>query len=84
LTVTDGVALSSQSGFKTKIERIRNPPFTTLIEVLGEGQWRVHRNVAHSVDAILKAQSARGQRPRLGTEIRSYNSSGQMTITFEE
>jgi hypothetical protein len=40
-------------GKKTRLERAGAPAFTTLVEVLGRGQYRVHRDLAASVDAAL-------------------------------
>ena len=84
-TVGDVLALNSQGGQKFKIERSKLPPFGILIEVLGDNRWRVHRDVARSVDGLLRAQSARSvKRPVLGTEIRSYDRAGRMVIEFED
>jgi hypothetical protein len=38
---------------KTRWERRGAPTFSTLVEVLSCNRWRVHMNVARSVDAIL-------------------------------
>lgn len=38
---------------KTRLERRGAPAFSTLLEVLGCNRWRLHMNVACSVDAIL-------------------------------
>jgi hypothetical protein len=38
---------------KTRTERRGEPAFPTLVEVLARNRWRVHMNVARSVDALL-------------------------------
>jgi hypothetical protein len=41
---------------KTRLERAGQPAFRHLVEVLGRGRFRVHRNLAASVDALLLEQ----------------------------
>ena len=38
---------------KTRTERKGAPAFSTLVEMLSQDRWRVHHNVAQSVDALL-------------------------------
>ena len=44
-------------------------------------RWRIHRNVAASVDAVLAAQTAGHlAQVQLETEIRSYDGAGKMVV----
>ena len=43
----------SNGGSKTRTERKGLPAFSCLVEVLDHNKWRVHLNVAASVDALL-------------------------------
>ncbi len=69
------VTCRSNRGSKTRLERRGAPAFTSLVEVVGHSRWRIHRNVAASVDALLA-----GDQPR--TELRSV-CGDQMIIRFE-
>ena len=40
-------------GKKTRAERKGRPVFGVLIEVVSQGEWRLHRDVAASVDSML-------------------------------
>lgn len=61
---------------KTRTERKGAPTFTTLIEVLGYNRWRIHMNVARSVDALLA-----GGTPV--TQLRWMEPDGRMMARFE-
>ena len=63
-------------GQKTRTERKGAPCFSTLVEVLGYARWRVHLNVARSVDALLA-----GEQPV--TQLREIQD-GKMLVTFEQ
>ncbi|KAG1668902.1 hypothetical protein FOA52_016071 [Chlamydomonas sp. UWO 241] len=91
VTLGDMQAVKVNGGQKTRQERARLPSFTMLMEVLAENRWRVHRNVAASVDLLLAAKNeARGRElapyggkvshdlPR--TETRAYDAAGRMLV----
>ncbi|KAG1653859.1 hypothetical protein FOA52_007563 [Chlamydomonas sp. UWO 241] len=89
VTLGDVRAFKVNAGQKTRQERARLPTFTMLIEVLAENRWRVHRNVAASVDMLLAAQSeAGGREPAPNgvshdlpcTETRAYDAAGGMVV----
>ena len=42
-----------QNGRKTRSERLEMPTFSTVIEIQDRHTWRVHGDVAASVDSIL-------------------------------
>ena len=46
-----------QTGSKTRTERRGAPVFSCLVEVLAHDQWRIHTQVAASVDARWQAGS---------------------------
>ncbi len=46
-------------------------------------RWRIHRDVASSVDALLQAQSARKGTAELETEVRFYDAAGRMVSYVE-
>jgi hypothetical protein len=52
-TVTVG-DMRAGNGSKTRLERAGPPAFTSLVEVVGPGEFRVRRNLAAAVDAELK------------------------------
>ena len=62
-------------GQKTRTERKGAPCFSTLVEVLGYARWRVHLNVARSIDALLA-----GEQPV--TQLREMQGS-KMLMTIE-
>ncbi|KAL0048425.1 hypothetical protein WJX82_002840 [Trebouxia sp. C0006] len=53
VTLSDAEAKLSNGGSKTRTERKGLPAFSCLVEVLDHNKWRVHLNVAASVDALL-------------------------------
>ena len=65
----------SHSGSKTRTERRGLPVFSCLVDVLAHDQWRVHPQVASSVDALLA-----GRQPN--TQLRS-NRDGKLLVRFE-
>ena len=65
----------SHSGSKTKNERRGLPVFSCLVEVLAHDQWRIHPQVASSVDALLA-----GRQPN--TQLRSHRD-GKLLVRFE-
>ena len=67
---------SNPLGQKTRTERKGAPCFSTLVEVLGYARWRVHPNVARSVDALLA-----GEQPV--TQLREMQGS-KMLMTIEK
>eukprot|EP00798_Chlamydomonas_sp_ICE-L_P011092 gene11092-18706_t len=73
-------------GSKTKLERQGPPAFTALIEVLGNNRWRVHLDLAESVDRLLKGLSP-GADPRepspTHSELRRYSEDHKMVVSFE-
>ena len=66
VTVGDMAASQNRDGRKTKVERRGEPTFTMLLEVLGYEKYRLHLNVAASVDAILGNTSAK----QVSTQVR--------------
>eukprot|EP00798_Chlamydomonas_sp_ICE-L_P003319 gene3319-13348_t len=71
---------------KTKLERVGPPAFTALIEVLGYNKWRVHLDLAKSVDLLLKGLGP-GTEPSESvpthTELRQYSHDQKMVVSFE-
>ena len=67
---------SNPLGQKTRTERKGAPCFSTLVEVLSYARWRVHPNVACSVDALLA-----GEQPV--TQLRERQG-GMMLMTIEK
>ena len=61
---------------KTKTERRGAPAFSTLVEVVNYGVWRVHHSVARSVDDILA-----GRQP--ATQLRWVRPDGVMMVRRE-
>ena len=57
---------------KSVLERAAPPTFTIAVEMLDIGTWRVHTDVAASVDALLAGQSPM-------TELRVLNEDGTVT-----
>ncbi|OUS42326.1 hypothetical protein BE221DRAFT_102832 [Ostreococcus tauri] len=57
---------------KSVLEREGPPTFTIAVEMLDVGTWRVHTDVAASVDALLAGQSPM-------TELRTLNADGSVT-----
>ena len=62
-------------GNKTRTERKGLPPFSCLVEVLSHTTWRVHLNVAASVDALLA-----NKQPT--TQLRQHKD-GKLIVRFE-
>lgn len=62
---------------KTKLERRGAPCFTMGIELLGTSHWRIHWDVAQSVDAMLA-----GQRPA-ATQLRWVAPDGRLMAQIE-
>ena len=62
-------------GNKTRTERKGLPPFSCLVEVLSHTTWRVHLNVAASVDALLA-----NKQPT--TQLRQHRD-GKLIVRFE-
>ena len=86
----------SAGGVKTRLERCGAPAFTSMLEVISTTKWRLHPNLAESVDALLAAMSRRGagrdgrdggghQGGVPNTEIRWYEGAGggRMMVQFE-
>ena len=63
------------NGNKTRTERKGLPPFSCLVEVLSHTTWRVHLNVAASVDALLA-----NKQPT--TQLRQHKD-GKLIVRFE-
>ena len=64
-TVTVGdEAARYGNGHKTRQERAGMPCFGTVVEVQGMGRWVVHRDVADSVDIILRSRCSSTARNR--------------------
>ena len=61
---------------KSVLERAGPPTFTIAVEMLDIGTWRVHTDVAASVDALLAGQSPM-------TELRVLNEDGTVTTEAE-
>ena len=61
---------------KSVLEREGPPTFTIAVEMLDVGTWRVHTDVAASVDALLAGQSPM-------TELRILNADGSVTAEAE-
>lgn len=61
---------------KTRTERKGAPTFTALVEVLSWNKWRLHLNVAASVDAMLE-----GKVPY--TQLRWVEEDGRMMVRME-
>lgn len=53
VTLGDAKADATNKGKKTRLEREGLPVFDTLVELQERGQWRLHPDVAGSVDALL-------------------------------
>ena len=62
---------------KTVLERKAPPTFAIAVEMLERQRWVVHENTAETVDTIL-----RGIEP--GTQIRTVDDSGEISIIHEE
>ena len=65
----------SNGGSKTRTERKGLPAFSCLVEVLDHNKWRVHLNVAASVDALLA-----NKHPT--TQLRMHKE-GKLIVRFE-
>jgi stage III sporulation protein SpoIIIAA len=72
----DTTVRQTNSTKKTQLERKGAPCFTTLIELVGPSKWRIHKNVAKSVDCLLN-----GKKPE--TELRWIASDGRYMAQFE-
>ena len=57
----DAAARSTNAGNKTRLERKGAPTFSTLVELLGPSKWRIHWNVAKSVDCLLAGKKPETQ-----------------------
>lgn len=75
VALSDAEAELSNSGSKTRTERKGLPAFSCLVEVLQHDKWRVHPNVAASVDAILA-----NKQPI--TQLRRHKD-GKLIVRFE-
>eukprot|EP00798_Chlamydomonas_sp_ICE-L_P011094 gene11094-18709_t len=83
VTIGDGAA---EGGSKTKLERSGPPAFTALVEVLGNNRWRVHLDLAESVDLLLKGLTpgaVSSQAVPAHTELRRYSQDQKMVVSFE-
>ena len=65
----------TNDGNKTRTERKGLPAFSCLVEVLSHTTWRVHPNVAASVDALLA-----NKQPT--TQLRQHKD-GKLIVRFE-
>ena len=65
----------SNGGSKTRTERKGLPAFSCLVEVLDHNTWRVHPNVAASVDALLA-----NKQPTTQHRMHRY---GKLIVRFE-
>ena len=65
----------SNNGSKTRTERKGLPAFSCLVEVLSHNTWRVHTNVAASVDALLANKQP-------VTQLRRHKD-GKLIVRFE-
>jgi len=72
----DQAVRSSNSAKKTQMERKGAPCFTTLIELLGPSKWRIHKDVAKSVDSLLSGRKAE-------TELRWIAADGRFMAQLE-
>ena len=78
----DGMMLKTKSQKKTRLERKGAPVFDTMVEVIGRGRWRLHRDVGGSVDSMLSGGHG-------DTEIREWSEEGahgeppRMLVQFE-
>lgn len=75
VTLSDAEAKLSNGGSKTRTERKGLPAFSCLVEVLDHNKWRVHLNVAASVDALLA-----NKHPT--TQLRMHKE-GKLIVRFE-
>lgn len=57
----DAAARSTNAGSKTRLERKGAPTFSTVVELLGPSKWRIHWNVAKSVDSLLAGKKPETQ-----------------------
>ena len=55
---------------KTRTERRSEPPFATIVELLGRNRLRLHMSAARSVDALLAGRWAGGARGQLAGACR--------------
>jgi len=55
---------------KTVLERAAEPTFSLAVEMHSRHRWLVHRDVARTVDLLLRGQSARPQVRELGADGR--------------
>lgn len=76
VTLGDVEAQRTNNGSKTRTERQGDPAFSTLVEVVERNKWRVHMNVARSMDAILA-----GREPT--TQLRWVEPDGRMMVRLE-
>ncbi len=53
---------------KTVLERAAEPTFALAVEMHSRHRWHVHRDVARTVDLLLRGQSARPQVRELGAD----------------
>jgi len=58
---------------KTVLERAADPTFPMAVEMHSRQRWLVHRDVAATVDLLLRGQSARA-------EIRELNETGELLL----
>ncbi|KAL3153362.1 hypothetical protein ABBQ38_011703 [Trebouxia sp. C0009 RCD-2024] len=75
VTLGDLEARHSNHGNKTRTERKGLPAFSCLVEVLDHTTWRVHPDVAASVDALLA-----NKQPT--TQLRQHKD-GKLLVRFE-
>jgi hypothetical protein len=77
VTLGDAQAAKENKNKKTSVKRKGCPVFDILIEVKGQGEWRLHRDVAGRVDSMLNGGYGDAER-------RQYGSDGkQMLVSFE-
>lgn len=57
MVIGDFAAAQLQRGRKTRSERLDVPTFSTVIEIRDQRTWRVHADVASSVDSILGSKA---------------------------
>ena len=77
----DQAKSTGQEFRKTKAERKGSPVFDYLIEVVGQGEWRLHRDVAKSVDSMLSGGKGHAERRRY---VKSASGGGdKMVVSFE-
>ena len=70
-----GTCRLTNLGNKTRTERKGLPAFSCLVEILDHATWRVHPNVAASVDALLAKKKPT-------TQLRQHKD-GKLIVRFE-